>query len=43
MNTDKNFQYSKGIEKKSNSSSLNANSNYNYDINSLIEKMQSEV
>ena len=43
MNTDKNFQYSKGIEKKSNSSSLNANSNYNYDINSLIEKMKSEV
>lgn len=43
MNTDKNFQYSKGIEKKSNSSSLNANSTYNYDINSLIEKMQSEV
>ena len=43
MNTDKNFQYSKGIEKKSNSSSLNATSNYNYDINSLIEKMKSEV
>jgi predicted phage replisome organizer len=43
MNTDKNFQYSKGIEKKKSSSSLNANSNYNYDINSLIEKMKSEV
>ena len=43
MNTDKNFQYSKGIEKKNNSSSLNANSTYNYDINSLIEKMKSEV
>jgi uncharacterized phage protein (TIGR02220 family)/predicted phage replisome organizer len=34
---------SKSIEKKNNSSSLNANSNYNYDINSLIEKMKSEV
>ena len=40
---DENYQGSKGIEKKSNSSSLNANSNYNYDINSLIEKMKSEV
>ena len=40
---DENYQGSKGIEKKGNSSSLNANSNYNYDINSLIEKMQSEV
>ena len=38
-----NYNKGKGIEKKSNSSSLNANSNYNYDINSLIEKMQSEV
>ena len=38
-----NKQNSKGIEKKSNSSSLNANSTYNYDINSLIEKMKSEV
>jgi uncharacterized phage protein (TIGR02220 family)/predicted phage replisome organizer len=34
---------SKSIEKKNSSSSLNANSNYNYDINSLIEKMKSEV
>ena len=38
-----NYNKSKGIEKKNNPSSLNANSNYNYDINSLIEKMQSEV
>ena len=38
-----NYNKGKGIEKKSNSSSLNANSNYNYDINSLIEKMKSEV
>ena len=38
-----NNQNGKGIEKKNNSSSLNANSNYNYDINSLIEKMKSEV
>ena len=41
--TDEIYQESKGIEKKNNSSSLNANSNYNYDINSLIKKMQSEV
>ena len=38
-----NYNKGKGIEKKNNSSSLNANSNYNYDINSLIEKMKSEV
>ena len=41
MNMDKNFQYSKNIERKDNTSSLNAQQGYN--INSLIEKMQSEV
>ena len=38
-----NYNKGKGIEKKGNSSSLNAISNYNFDINSLIEKMQIEV
>ena len=38
---DENYQGSKGIEKKSNTSSLNAQQGY--DVNSLIKKMQSEV
>ncbi len=43
MNADKNFQYSKNIERKNNNtSSLNAEQP-GYNISSLIKKMQSEV